>query len=72
MKKFFIFISIMFVCITLMVLNTNLYSQVKKLQQPQTVKKVDTSRLKLLLKTNVRKAIRLFTTFILRAVCVRM
>jgi hypothetical protein len=55
MKKFFIVSAVMFVCITLMALNTNLYSQqVKKIQQPQTIKKIDPSRLKLRLKTDLR------------------
>jgi len=52
MKKFFIVSAVMFVCITLMALNTNLFSQ--QVTQPQTIKKVDTARLQLNLKTDLR------------------
>lgn len=52
MKKFFIFSAIIFVCITLMALNTHLFSQ--QVTQPQTIKKVDAARLQLNLKTDLR------------------
>jgi hypothetical protein len=52
MKKFFIVSAIIFVCITLTVLNIHLFSG--QVTQPQTIKKVDTARLQLNLKTDLR------------------
>ena len=52
MKKFFIVSAIIFVCVTLMALNTNLFSQ--QVTKPQTIKKVDRARLPLKLKTDLR------------------
>jgi hypothetical protein len=52
MKKFFIVSAIIFVCVTLVALNNNLFSQ--QVTQPQTIKKVDTARLQLNLKTDLR------------------
>ena len=52
MKKFFIVSVLIFVCITLVALNTNLVSQ--ELKQAQTIKKVDAARLQLKLKTDLR------------------
>lgn len=55
MKKVLIVSAIVFFCATLMLSVTNLHSQeVKKLQQPQVIKKVDASRLQLRLKTDLR------------------
>lgn len=52
MKKFFMVSAVVFVCISLMALNTNLFSQ--QVKKPQTIKKVDAARLQLNLKTDLR------------------
>jgi hypothetical protein len=52
MKKFFIVSAIIFICVMLMALNTNLYSQ--QVKKSQTIKKVDTARLQLKFKTDLR------------------
>jgi len=52
MKKFFIFSAIIFVCMTLMVLNTQLFSQ--QVTKPQTITKVDAARLQINFKTDLR------------------
>ena len=52
MKKFFLVSSIIFICVMLMALDTNLFSQqVKKIQ---TIKKVDTAKLIVRFKTDLR------------------
>lgn len=52
MKKFFIVSAIIFICVMLMALNTNLFSQ--QVKKPRTIKKVDAARLQLKLKTDLR------------------
>lgn len=52
MKKFFIVSAIMFVCITLIALNTTLFSQ--QVKQPQAIKKGDLAKVKLISKSDLK------------------